>query len=504
LVELSDFADQRFQTYSTGMRQRLSIARALIHQPRLMFLDEPAKGLDYPSTIRLHTLLREKLTRSLGITVFLTTHDLEEAQKLCDRIAIMDKGSILACGNLSELRQVLDLNDHYQVRINTLPPEIWKTIQTNYPSAQVNPAEINTLNHPEYVIDWVASSSPEKSAPMDPLIDLLRQVKISILGVNHIQPSLEMIFQKFIENRNLGKVPAQIENNQDKFRSTPDGPLTPPKPFAPPAKVLAVAMAFFKRDFASEVSYRFAFLLQFVGIFFSVGVFYFVSKLLGNAAAPYLAPYGGSYFAFVLIGIAFSGYFGVGLSSFANSLRQAQTTGTLEILLATPVRLPIIILASSQWEYFRTTFQVLVYLILGAGFLGVSLEKSNYLAAGLILILTIITFSSLGIMAASFIMVIKRGDPVTWVFSAFANLLGGVYYPVSILPGWMQSIAKLIPVTYSLEAMRLALLQGASFNVLFPNIIALAGFSIILLPISLFAFRYAVQRARVEGSLTHY
>jgi ABC-2 type transport system permease protein len=264
------------------------------------------------------------------------------------------------------------------------------------------------------------------------------------------------------------------------------------------------AFAFVKRDFRLETSYRLSFFLQLFGIFFSVFMFYYVSKLLGEAATPYLAPYGGDYFSFVLIGIAFAGYFGVGLSGFASSIRQAQMTGTLEAMLMSPTSVSTIVLCSSLWSYLMTSLRVLAYLAVGAVFLGVDLGRGNYLAALLILVLTIVTFSSLGIIAASFIMVLKRGDPVTWLFSTFSSLLGGVYYPVSILPPWLQRLSHLLPLTYSLRAMRLALLQGYPFSALVPDILVLAIFSFILLPLSLLAFRYAVHRAKVDGSLTHY
>jgi ABC-2 type transport system permease protein len=267
---------------------------------------------------------------------------------------------------------------------------------------------------------------------------------------------------------------------------------------------LHLVAAFLRRDWLNETSYRFSFLLQFFGVFFSVAVFHFVAQLFGDAAAAFLEPYGGDYFSFVLIGIAFGGYFGVGLSGFASSLRQAQTTGTLEAMLTTPTKVSTIIINSSLWAYAFTTLRVLVYLFFGAVFLSVDLSQGNYPAAFLILVLTIIAFSGLGILAASFIMVLKRGDPVTWVLNALATLLGGVYYPITVLPDWLQIPAQLIPVTYALRAMRLALLQGASFAELLPDILALAFFAALFLPLSLVAFRQAVLRARVDGSLTQY
>ena len=264
------------------------------------------------------------------------------------------------------------------------------------------------------------------------------------------------------------------------------------------------ALAFLRRDWRLQLSYRFSFLLQFFGIFFNLLVFYFLSKLVGDSAAPYLKPYGGNYFAFVLIGLAFSGYFGVGLNSFAANLREAQTTGTLEAMLMTPTRLSTVIMSSSIYDYGFVTFQVFVYLALGGLLFGVQLDKGNTPAALVVLVLTIIAMTSLGIIAASFIMVLKRGDPVTLLISSLAVLLGGVYYPIQLMPQWLQQLSRLLPITYSLDAMRRTLLANASFQDVMPDIIALAIFGMVLVPVSLLVFRYAVHRAKVDGSLAHF
>ncbi|MCB0237246.1 MAG: ABC transporter permease, partial [Anaerolineae bacterium] len=179
------------------------------------------------------------------------------------------------------------------------------------------------------------------------------------------------------------------------------------------------------------------------------------------------------------------------------------TTGTLEAMLMTPTSLRTIILSSSLYDYGFVTVQVFIYLILGVALFGVELS-GNVPAALVILVLTIIAMTAVGIMAASFIMVLKRGDPVTWLFNSIGLLLGGVYYPVSVMPEWLQKLSRLIPVTYSLDAMRRALLTGASFQELMPDILALVMFSVVLVPLSLYIFRQAVYRAKVDGSLAHF
>ena len=121
-------------------------------------------------------------------------------------------------------------------------------------------------------------------------------------------------------------------------------------------------LAFIHRDFLNESSYKFAFIIQFIGIFFTVFSFFFLSKLIGKAASPYLKPYGGDYFSFVLIGIALAGYLQVSLRSFSNSTRNAQVLGTLEALLVTQTQIPTIIFSSTLYSFLLTSFRVIVYL----------------------------------------------------------------------------------------------------------------------------------------------
>ena len=268
--------------------------------------------------------------------------------------------------------------------------------------------------------------------------------------------------------------------------------------------ILRKASSFIKRDLWITVSYRFSLLFGVASIFFSLLTFFFIAKLFGKAAIPYLEGYGGDYFSFVLIGIAFSTYLGVGLGSFAGTIRSAQVMGTLEAMLVTPTRLESIVFFSSLGRFTSASFRVLAYLALGWLVFGVSMGKANLPAALLILILTILCFSSLGIISASFIMIFKRGDPINWVISSFSTLFGGVFFPITVLPSYLEGISHLLPITYSLRAVRHALLQGYSLSSLGSDILVLAIFCVVLLPLSMYAFKLAVRRAKKDGSLTHY
>lgn len=100
--ELDDRAGEKVGGYSKGMKQRLALARALLHRPELLFLDEPTAALDPVAARHVHTLV-ENLVRRDGCTVFLCTHNLVEAQRLCDRVAVMELGRLVALGTPSEL-----------------------------------------------------------------------------------------------------------------------------------------------------------------------------------------------------------------------------------------------------------------------------------------------------------------------------------------------------------------------------------------------------------------
>jgi ABC-2 type transport system ATP-binding protein len=103
LVGLEDRKDDLVKTYSGGMRRRLEIARGLLHEPKVLFLDEPTLGLDPQTRNHLWEYI-ERLNNEKGITIILTTHYMEEADRLCDRIAIIDRGTIIARGTSANLK----------------------------------------------------------------------------------------------------------------------------------------------------------------------------------------------------------------------------------------------------------------------------------------------------------------------------------------------------------------------------------------------------------------
>lgn len=265
-------------------------------------------------------------------------------------------------------------------------------------------------------------------------------------------------------------------------------------------RLLRVCQAYLVRDVLMTTSYRLAFVMQIASLGMSVFSLYFLSRLVGLHES--IAVYGG-YFPYSVVGLAVVGFFMTGFRSFSAALRNEQTMGTLEAMLMTPARISHIIIATSIWKFFWSLLTAVFTIGAAVLFFDISFS-GNYAASLVLLVLTTITFSCLGILSASFIMVFKRGDPFGFFAGSLSFLLGGVAYPVEVLPGWLQKISQLLPITHGLRGIRDVLLAGQTFSDVVPQILILLVFVAIGVPVSLWVFRKSYNFARREGSLVHY
>ena len=273
--------------------------------------------------------------------------------------------------------------------------------------------------------------------------------------------------------------------------------------------VISKLWGFLCRDFLNELSYRTSFLLQITGSCLFVTTWFFISRFVARAfEAPADLP-GVSYFAFVLVGFAFYQYLNATLTSFSAKIRREQLTGTLEAMLVTPTPASLVILGSTAWDFLMTTFRVAVVLGMGSLLAWSSGAEIGLKAAGLpafllLLALTVVSFTGIGILSASFTIWLKRGDPVNYVITSASALLGGVFFQVEVMPDWLQRLAVLLPITHALRGIRRALLAGAGIADVAGEVQTLILFALALVPLGLAAFALALRRARVEGSLVQY
>lgn len=188
LLELQEWADRKCGTYSGGIRKRLDLAAGLLHQPKVLVLDEPTVGLDIESRITVWDFLRK--LRSQGITVLITSHYLEEIDALADRVAIIDQGSVIAEGSPSQLKDQVG-GDRITLRLREFSPreeaEQAKDLLLQLPFVQeviINSAQGNSLN-------LVVGDHPDS---LGKIREKLQGQGLPTFGMAQARPSLDDVY----------------------------------------------------------------------------------------------------------------------------------------------------------------------------------------------------------------------------------------------------------------------------------------------------------------------
>jgi len=181
-MDLDEVADRQFMSYSSGMKQRMSIARALLHDPPILCLDEPTRSLDPIAAKHLRSFVTRRLHGEAGKTILLATHNLQEAEEMCSRLVVLERGRILRQGTIAEVTAGLPGRDLYLLVVRGLDafPEDARW------SAQVERKEAAAIRF-EVSVDRGG----------DALSDLLRTIRAggaSILGCTRREPSLQDVF----------------------------------------------------------------------------------------------------------------------------------------------------------------------------------------------------------------------------------------------------------------------------------------------------------------------
>src|SRR6266849_4324395 len=266
------------------------------------------------------------------------------------------------------------------------------------------------------------------------------------------------------------------------------------------AGLLDKMLAIVRRDLLTAIRYRIGFLVGAAGALAELAAFYYLSRAVG----PGFRPDGVEYFSFLLVGTGLYTFLVVGINAFLHIVQEAQQTGSLEVLMTTSTPAPVLVFLSAMSAFAGNTLQLLFYL--GGGLLlARSLPASPNIPGCIVIFgLSVVIAGAIGILAAALQLAIQKGSALVWLLGSGIWFMTGTLFPVAALPKPLQVAAELIPITHSLDGMRLALLQGANFAVLAPEIAILGVFSLILLPFSLLVFSYTLRRARLQGTLSFY
>jgi ABC-2 type transport system permease protein len=265
-----------------------------------------------------------------------------------------------------------------------------------------------------------------------------------------------------------------------------------------------VCGGFIRRELLALGGYRAAFAVRLLGLATGVGALLFLARFVGAAENPHLARYGGNYLGFVVIGTLAATLQQVGIAGLAQRIRVAQMMGTLEAELATPAPPWMVLGAAPIYEFGSAALRATVYLLGATVILGMHLPRANWLSLALAVPPIIGAFVGLGLLAAGSTMLIRRTNPIAMVIGSLSFFLSGVVYPVSVLPAWLVTLGQLLPLTHALAALRGALLVGAGPGALAGPLLALVLFTVVLAPLGIGIFAYALRRARIDGSLSHY
>jgi ABC-2 type transport system permease protein len=261
-----------------------------------------------------------------------------------------------------------------------------------------------------------------------------------------------------------------------------------------------VLLALAGRDYRLARSYRVAFALDLVLGIVSLTIFFFSSKSLGDPSPASLgeAP---DYFSFAAVGIAVTVVMESAAISLSTRLREEQMTGTLEALVAQPLTVPELAFGLTTYSYVFATLRAGVYIVAAGLLLDLDLSETNWPAFVLMLLVTGIAFTAIGISLGAVVLLVKRARALPGLVTLVLGLLGGAYFPISALPEPLERVAQVVPTRRAFDGLRDAVFGGGGWVA---DLLVLAAFSAIALPLAVYALAFALRLSRSRGSLAQF
>ncbi len=263
-----------------------------------------------------------------------------------------------------------------------------------------------------------------------------------------------------------------------------------------PAIVRAVA----RRDLDNARSYRAGYVIEAASALFGISIYYFISETFQSTRAADLngAP---SYFAFALVGVVLTLVIQSATIGLARRIRDEQLTGTLEAVVVQPVRDAELGLALACYPFMYSGIRAAVYLLGADLVLGVDFSKADWVGVALVLLATTGLFFALGLVFAALVMVVKQAQAVAALGTTALALLGGAYFPTSVLPSWLEPLATIAPPRLAFDGARAALYTGSGWT---DEVAALVLIAAVFVPAGLFLFARSLDWQRRRGTLGEY
>ena len=261
--------------------------------------------------------------------------------------------------------------------------------------------------------------------------------------------------------------------------------------------------ALIRASWLSASSYKLGVVFSFGSLVLSVVPIFFVSRALQTTMADVIKGQGDQYFAFLVVGLLSLNLVSTTIYALPSGLQAATSTGTLEALLATPTSVTTMLAGLSGYEVLFSLTRGLTMLI-AAAVLGAHVEWVRLGASVPIVGLVVLAHLPIAIITAAMVLAFRTRGPLPQLVLAVSSLLGGVYYPTTVIPGWLESISAFVPLTYGLKALRTVLLEGGSIASVWREVSILIAIAATSLVVSMVAFRAALGYARKAGNLAQY
>jgi ABC-2 type transport system permease protein len=261
--------------------------------------------------------------------------------------------------------------------------------------------------------------------------------------------------------------------------------------------------ALVRASFLTATSYRLATIISLVALVVSVIPLYFVAGALQPVVADSIAAEGGEYFGFLIVGLAATYVLIAAVSAVPGAIGGSLGSGTLEAMLVTRTSLPLLLAGMAGYGFLQSLLRAAILLV-GARVVGVDLAWANLPMVLVFVVLMSAAYASIGIVAASLVLVFRTSGPLITAVVAGSGLLGGVYYSTTVIPAWLQYLSAAVPLTYALRAMRMLLLGGVGVGAVVNDLSALTALAVGGLVASILIFAAALRYARRAGSLSLY
>jgi ABC-2 type transport system permease protein len=204
----------------------------------------------------------------------------------------------------------------------------------------------------------------------------------------------------------------------------------------------------------------------------------------------------------LVIGAIFWNYLSLVFQSIGDTISWERWEGTLEYTMMAPVHRSVQLLGSALYAVVYGLIHTAILLVILAMFFSLDLARANFAAAAIFMTVGSLSFIGVGMLAAIMpMMSVERGSQMVFVLQSCLLLVSGVYYPTDVLPGWMQLISHVSPATYVLDAVRRALIDGASIGQLLPDLWPLLVMAVVFIPLGLWGFGLAERYAKRTGKL---